>query len=91
MGDTRDKRGRMRFHIERPEFHLTAIRHREFWFDKVYPHYYAHGFECCSDEPISFHYVSPSNMYLYDALLYKIWPYGMKYKGIEVKNKTVMF
>lgn len=88
LGDTRDNRGRMRFHIERPEFHLTTDKHRNFWFDEAYPHYYGQGFECCSSEPISFHYVNPSKMYLYDALLYNIWPYGMKYKEIQVKKNV---
>lgn len=89
MVDTRDHQGRMKFHIERPGFHLTTRKHCNFWFDGAYPHHYGQGFECCSDQPVSFHYVESSKMYLYDALLYNIWPYGLKYKEMEVQ--TVRF
>lgn len=88
LGDTRDHQGRMIFHIERPEFHLTTRQHRNFWFDGAYPHHYGQGFECCSDKPVSFHYVRPSKMYLYDALLYNVWPYGLNYKEVSLKYKV---
>lgn len=83
--DTRDEHGRMKFHIERPEFHLTTRKHHNFWFDKAYPHFYGVGFECCSNHPVSFHYVKPLNMYLYDTLLYNVWPYGIKYREVRVR------
>uniref|UniRef100_A0A336LWT3 N-acetylgalactosaminide beta-1,3-galactosyltransferase n=1 Tax=Culicoides sonorensis TaxID=179676 RepID=A0A336LWT3_CULSO len=77
---TQDHQGRLRFHIERPEFHLTTRKHGNFWFYDVYPYTYRHGFDCCSNEAITFHYVTPAKMYLYDMLLYKIWPYGVTYE-----------
>lgn len=35
------------------------------------------GLGCCSDYSISFHYMSPSDMYLMDYLLYHLKPYGL--------------
>lgn len=82
--DTRDKFGRIRFHIERPEVFLTIKNHTNWWFHHQYPYTYMQGFDCCSDMAISFHYITPLKMYLYDALLYKIWPWGIQYSWSEL-------
>lgn len=39
---------------------------------------YFKGRECCSDSAISFHYVNPQQMYVYDYFLYQLRPFGMK-------------
>lgn len=36
------------------------------------------GSECCSDSAISFHYINPQQMYIFDYLLYQLRPFGMR-------------
>ncbi|XP_057381630.1 glycoprotein-N-acetylgalactosamine 3-beta-galactosyltransferase 1-like [Daphnia carinata] len=77
--DTRDSKGRGRFFPFVPEQHYFAgkITPSYWYWNNIY---YAptQGRECCSDTAISFHYVNPQQMYIYDYFLYQLRPFGMK-------------
>lgn len=34
--------------------------------------YFQQGYDCCSQSVISFHYISPSQMYVFDYLMYHV-------------------
>lgn len=72
-GDTRAPDGRPRFLPLSPLSLLTDIMDKDFWYNK-YAFYGPPkvGEGCCSDDPISFHYIEPDLMYFIDWLLYKV-------------------
>ncbi|VDN96959.1 unnamed protein product [Rodentolepis nana] len=35
------------------------------------------GLDCCSDHTVSFHYISPFEMYVLEFLVYHVYPYGI--------------
>lgn len=82
-GDSLDIYGRESFHPFKPIAHLEG--QVPDWFYNYSYHGVKKGLSCCSDYSVSFHYMSPSDMYLMDYLLYHLRPYGLHPKDSTKK------
>ncbi|XP_058835583.1 glycoprotein-N-acetylgalactosamine 3-beta-galactosyltransferase 1-like [Topomyia yanbarensis] len=88
-GDSRDLLGRKRFLPLEPAFHLTSnpADDPDFWY-KYYSFYEPfYGTKCCSDLPISFHYIQGPQMHVMDYLIYAMHPYGISYHNPPLPAK----
>ncbi|XP_057379261.1 LOW QUALITY PROTEIN: glycoprotein-N-acetylgalactosamine 3-beta-galactosyltransferase 1-like [Daphnia carinata] len=85
--DTRDSYGRNRFLPVSLPIHLTLGIVEDTWLWDMHPSYYPiqGGFDCCSDTAIGFHQLTASDMYLYDYLIYRVNPYGVKDVRLEIQ------
>ncbi|KAH8274129.1 hypothetical protein KR044_011429, partial [Drosophila immigrans] len=75
--DSRDWNGRGRMFPFIPEHHLIPNRDKGFWYWNYMFYKTDDGLDCCSDNAVAFHYVSPGMMYVMDYLIYHLKPYGV--------------
>ena len=78
-GDTRDSLGRETFHPLPPVQHLIqGYLAEDFWIWSRNYHPFKDGPDCCSDESITYHYITPSMMYQLEYYLYHLSPLRIK-------------
>ncbi|KAI8119306.1 Glycoprotein-N-acetylgalactosamine 3-beta-galactosyltransferase 1 [Lucilia cuprina] len=88
-GDSRDELKRGRFFPTSLYSHIIP-KPKSSWYWRYIFYATEDGLNCCSDYSISFHYVQPNYMYVMDFLVYKLRPYGIVPKDIDMPKKNNM-
>lgn len=72
--------------------HLWQKKDPNFWYWNYSTHQEDLGMECCSDLSVSFHYMEPVDMYVYEFLLYHMWPYGISrtYEQPSIEDNALL-
>ncbi|CAB3362465.1 Hypothetical predicted protein [Cloeon dipterum] len=71
-GDSRDSNGRGRFFPFAVDSHVNPNQEPKDWWYWDYIYWPIEGgLDCCSNQPVSFHYVTPTQMYMIEFLAYK--------------------
>lgn len=77
-----------RFHPSNIEKHLFNYYRRKSWYWTYMYYKPKDGLNCCSDTAISFHYVNNFEFYIFEYFIYKLRPYGVFSKDIQLPLKT---
>ncbi|VDN98634.1 unnamed protein product [Rodentolepis nana] len=78
MVDSLDEHGEEAFHPFNPGYMLDKnAMERTGWVQSYNYYPIRTGLNCCSDHSVSFHYISPQDMYTLDYLIYHAYPYGI--------------
>lgn len=89
--DSRDSLGRLRFHPFYVDYHLglnEKVFGKNYWFFEYIYEPIKYGFACCSDTPISFHYVEPNMMLTYEYFLYHLGTFKWSNQNINGTKET---
>ncbi|EDW63230.1 glycoprotein-N-acetylgalactosamine 3-beta-galactosyltransferase 1 [Drosophila virilis] len=89
-GDSRDGHGRGRMYPFAPRDHLTAKVDTKFWYWKYIYYNTTDGPNCMADTAISFHYISPKEMYVLDFLIYHLRPFGIIDEQLPLPKKLAV-
>ncbi|XP_054287746.1 glycoprotein-N-acetylgalactosamine 3-beta-galactosyltransferase 1-like [Macrosteles quadrilineatus] len=78
--DSRDQYERGRFFPFTPENHLFNRYDPSYWYYQYIYYNTTDGLNCCSDLAITFHYISPQQLYVMDYMIYHLRPYGIHHR-----------
>jgi glycoprotein-N-acetylgalactosamine 3-beta-galactosyltransferase len=90
-GNSRDQEDKETFFSYQPELQLNPeLNQTQPWLEQFWYYQQMTGFNCCSKHAISFHYVLPIEMYMFDYLLYHVHPYGQRNTNLKLLNKLTI-
>ena len=87
--DSRDKEGKNRFFPFNPDDQMFSSKPD--WYYRYQFYEEEEGPGCCSDQAISFHYVSGKQMYLLDYLIYHLQPHKFGEDFIQVQDVAPVY
>lgn len=81
--DSYDETGRSRFHAFHPDFIKEGVYPD--WYIQIDTHDAKKGYGAISEYPISFHYMTPKDMYQYEFYFYHLKVYGITYQPLRLR------
>ncbi|XP_059178832.1 glycoprotein-N-acetylgalactosamine 3-beta-galactosyltransferase 1-B-like isoform X1 [Physella acuta] len=87
-GRNHDALGNSRFHQETPAVHINGLY--RWWYYNRSIEAVRKGVDGLSDYTVSFHHVTPADMYMLEFFIYHLRPYGIPIQLQELNNKTFL-